>query len=161
MQCSGKKFDFPANFSRYVHKCASTEVFILVLFLHTAPPLQPGKPCLYLNQTHAIVCLLFPFSHLEITHFIVEINCGACNCSYNHTILINPMDLCKPFELQQNCSCTTIEFTITAYSDAGASEPSVSVRMADGMYCITFVRLLCYILILFPLYYRRYTRVFL
>ena len=95
-----------------------------------APPSQPQRPCLYYNGTHFVLCIELPFSHLAITALTIQVT-TTCNRTYHHRVMTT--DLCQAIPVSNMTvlpsDCQLANFSITAHSDAGVSQPSPPVTV--------------------------------
>lgn len=108
----------------YRHKFKPSSNFIIT----AVEPSQPERPCLYYNGTHIVLCSILPFSHLAITALTIQM---STTCGRRFDYPIANTNFCKPILVNdimnmtlQPHDCQPANFSITAHSDAGESQPS-------------------------------------
>lgn len=99
----------------------------------TAPPSQPERPCIHYNGTHIVLCAELPSSHLPITALTIQVM-TACDITFQHLMMTT--DLCRPIPISDIINmtilppdCQPANVSVTAYSDAGTSQPSPPVTV--------------------------------
>ena len=105
--------------------------------VHTAaPPSQPQKPGLHYNGTHIILCFELPFSHLAITAFNISM-ATTCGITYeNHIVTTDLLGPIAVSDIDTTLVCQPANFSITAQSDAGISQPSPPTTFDGKPICI-------------------------